>query len=154
MKWLVIAAAAAGTFPWGAARAEEPSHAEVQAEERRLDAEYAAARTACDRQTGNARELCLAASRALWSIARAQLLHASEPSLAHENGVRVAQVEATYDIALQRCDDPRGAGTCVREAKDGRARALAEARRATIEANAAANEKVFDERARATADRR
>jgi hypothetical protein len=58
---------------------------------------------------------------------RAELEARHEPTAKNAEGVRTAKVEATYSVAMERCEKRSGAadGACAREAKAARVHGLA-----------------------------
>ena len=103
-----------------------------EAAKSRLEATRDAELKACDGTKGNAKDICRAAAKGRGKVALAELKAEYEPSPEADRAMMMAQAEADFALAKQKCDDASG------KAKDAcRARAdhLREAaiRRAKIE---------------------
>lgn len=138
-----IAAAAGLTFGTGA-QAAEMSKAQHQAEEKRIAAEYQTAKTGCDSLSANAKDICVAEAKGKAAVARAELAAQQKPTAKNTDRVQEAKADATYAVAIQRCDDRAGndKDVCVKEAKAAKVRAIADARTkmTSTEANAKSKE--------------
>jgi len=132
------------------ATAQGLSKDQYKAAKQKITAECAAAKTACDSLSGNTRDICIAEARGKEKIAKAEVLARHKPSLQTHHKVRVASAQASYAVALERCDDLAGnvKDVCVEEAKAAQASALADAdvELKTAQADKAANEKTSEAR--------
>jgi hypothetical protein len=130
-----VAAAALACAPHLGGAADR--HAYV-AEHERIDAEYRAVMQRCDRDSGHARDLCVAEARAARRIAKvdAEARAKDTPKAWHD--ARIARAEAEFLVAKERCgafaDNAKDG--CVSEARAAEARAKAEAERARRDAEA------------------
>jgi hypothetical protein len=110
-----------------AAMANGMTHAQYEAQEQGIKAEYKTAKARCDAMSGHAEEVCEAEAKGNASVARAELEARHEPTAKNVEGVRTAKVEATYSVAMERCERKSGdaEGACEKEAKAARVHALA-----------------------------
>jgi hypothetical protein len=84
---------------------------------------------ACDRRSGNAKDVCLKEAEARANIAVAENALADDPSDARRAELALANAEGSYGVALERCDDSAGnaADVCRKEAESAYAAAKADA---------------------------
>jgi len=111
------------------AMAQGLSRDQYKAAKQKITAEYAAAKTACDSLSGNNKDICIAEARGKEKIAKAEVLASYKPNLQTHHKVRVANAQASYAVAMQRCDDLAGnvKDVCVKEAKQAQTTAIADA---------------------------
>jgi len=83
------------------------------------DAQYKTAKSACASLSGNAKDICAAEAKGKHNVAKAETEAAYKHTPKARESARVAHVQATYDVAIQRCDDLAGntKDVCVKEAK-------------------------------------
>ena len=113
-----------------------------------IAAKLKAAKTACDAQTGNAKDICVEEAKGADKIALAELEANYEPSTKHNYDVAVAKAKSAYAIAKEKCDDQTGnpKDVCRKEADANHTAAMAEAKlmEKTTQNNGAAAEKISD----------
>jgi hypothetical protein len=135
----------------------------------RVDADYQAARAACESFAGNARDVCRLKATGKESVAKAELEAARKPSNEASYKLLLARAEADYSVANEKCDDMAGnvKAVCQKEAKarevadraDAKAQlkisnANDKALQASARANDKADEKAADARKDAASDKR
>ena len=100
-----------------------------QAHRERIQAEYQAQAARCKPLERQAQGICLAAAKGQRQVARAQLEWQYKPSPANEEKFRLAQAEAGYAVARERCGAHKGhvREICRKDAKAAFAAARAEA---------------------------
>ncbi len=82
--------------------------AEYNAARDRINADYKAAKAACDKLKGNAEDVCEEEAKGKRNIARAELEHQREPNEKNARAVELAKAKAAYEVAEERCDDLKG----------------------------------------------
>jgi len=123
---LTIAALCAATGSFGA-NLSKPDYA---AAKDRIEADYKADRNACDKFSGNAKDICKEKAQGKEKVALAELEYRDSGKPADATKVAVAKADADYAVAKQMCDDKSGNAkdVCVSEAKAVRTKALTDAR--------------------------
>lgn len=123
---LIVAALMAGPL----AQADTLTKAEYKAEKTRISAAYKADKAACAPLSGNAKDICVEEAKAKEKVARAELEYNYSGKPADHTKVLVAQAEAAYAVAKEKCDDQAGNAkdVCLKEAKAIETKALAEAK--------------------------
>ncbi len=118
------------------AQAQALSKDEYQAGLKAVSADYDAAKAGCDAFSGNTRDICMAEAKGKRAVAKADLEARHEPSAKHRYDASMARADATYDVAMEKCDDRAGndKDVCVKEAKAARVHAQADAK-ARLKAN-------------------
>jgi hypothetical protein len=95
-----------------------------------VKAQYKATRDACDKMSGNAKDVCVEDAKGHEKVALAWLdyNHSSSPS--DQAKLNEAIYESRYAVAKERCDDQAGEAKdlCQREAKTARDKAKADAK--------------------------
>ena len=83
------------------------------------DAQYKIDKEACSSQSGNAKDICLAQAKGKDKVAKADAQAAYENTPKARQSARVAHAQASYDVAIEMCDDQAGnpKDVCVKEAK-------------------------------------
>jgi hypothetical protein len=116
-----------------AALAEGMTHAQYEAAEGVIEADHKLAKKHCDALSGRAEDVCEAEAKGVEHVAKADLRARYEPSAKHTEAARNARIEATYSVAMERCEAKSGDDVCEKEAKAVRTHALsgAEARAVT-----------------------
>lgn len=134
---LVLAAGLALSF---AVSAQSAASADTRAQKDRIEADYKAARAACNSLSGNAKDICIAEAKGKEKVAKAELEHGSG-SASDMGKVAMARADADYDVAKERCDDKSGndKDVCVKDAKAAHTKATADAKAARKTAAARAD---------------
>lgn len=117
----------------GAAAHAAPMNAsEYGAARQRVEADYKAARAACDKLNGNAKDICVAEAKGQEKVAKAELEHRRSGKAEDLTKLAVAKADAAYEVAKERCDDRSGneKDVCMKEAKAVETRAKADAKAA------------------------
>ena len=100
--------------------------------------------------SGNANDICLAAAKGKEAIARAEAEAAYEKTPKAREDARVAHAQASYDVAIEKCDELAGNGkdVCVKQAKAALVKGKADAKldRVTTDTNNEAATKQADAR--------
>lgn len=113
-----------------------------------ISAKYKVDKAACDALAGNAKDICREEASGRESVAKAELEQNYEPSSKHQYKLSMAQAEATYAVAKEKCDDAAGNAkdVCRKEAKQAYVAAKADAKlkKKTGDANATAGAKIND----------
>ena len=124
-----IAAAIALAFSAGA-MAQTMSKDEYKADKSKITAEYKSAKANCGSLAANAKDVCVAQAKGKEKVAKAELEARYKPGDKASHKVKIAQAEADYAIAKEKCDDKAGNDkkACVKDAKDAEARAKADAK--------------------------
>jgi len=146
---------AAGLIFATAARAEPMSKAQYKSAEERIEGDAKAAKAGCGALAGNAKDICVAEAKGNERVAKAELMAQYEPTAKHGKAARVARADASYAVAVEKCDDLAGnlKDVCVKEAKAAKVHALADAtaRKEITDANATAGKASADANAKAAA---
>ena len=141
----VIAAAIALVFSTGAMATPNMSKDEYKADKSKIAAEYKSAKAGCGSLAANAKDVCIAEAKGKEKVTKAELEARYKPSEKASHKVKIAQAEADYAVAKEKCGDKAGNDkkACVKEAKAAEARAKADAKAPmqTSEANKPAAEK-------------
>ena len=122
------------------------------------DAQYKADKDACSSLTANAKDICMAEAKGKDNIAKADAEAAYQNTAKHRESARVAHAQATYDVAIEKCDDLAGNAkdVCVKEAKAALVKGKADAKvdRVVADTRQDAAVKQTDARKEASADKR
>jgi len=83
------------------------------------DAQYKIDKNSCSSLSGDSRDICLAAARGKEGIARAEAEATYERTPKAREDARIAHAQASYDVAVEKCDELAGNGkdVCVKQAK-------------------------------------
>jgi hypothetical protein len=102
-----------------------------KADEDRVEADYKAAKNACDSMKGNDKQVCEADAKGKMKVAKAELEAKYEPSVSHERKVQEARAEHAYEVAKEKCDAMKGKeeSACEKQAKAEHDRAKADIRK-------------------------
>lgn len=94
------------------------------------DAQYKIAKSACASLSGNAKDICAADATGRHNVAKAETEAAYKHTPNARESARVAHAQATYDVAIQKCDDLAGntKDVCVKEAKAALVKGKADAK--------------------------
>jgi hypothetical protein len=122
------------------------------------DAQYKIDAEACSSLSGNARDICIAEAKGKDNVTKADAEAAYENTPKARQSARVAHAQASYDVAIERCDDLAGnpKDVCVKEAKAELVKGKADAKVARVAADTRqeAGSKQAEARKDATADKR
>ena len=101
---------------------------EYKAAKERVEASYKADKAKCDPMKDNAKDVCEKEAKGKENVAKAQLEQQYKPSDANARKVAEAKVEASYNVAKEKCDDLKGdaKNACVKEAKAEEAKGKAD----------------------------
>lgn len=127
---IALIAAALCCLSMSAAHAASTSQADHRAAKARISAAYKADKAACSTLAGNAKDICIEEAQAKEKVALAEQQYAYSSKARDRNKLWVAQAEAAYDVAREKCDDQAGNAkdVCIKEAKAVRDKALADAK--------------------------
>ncbi|RZA13554.1 MAG: hypothetical protein EOP02_28160 [Proteobacteria bacterium] len=111
--------AAALTLCAGAAQAANFSKSVYDGAKDDIKKTYKLDKDACDKMSGNAKDICVAESKGREKVALAQLEYNYSGSTKDEAKLIEERNEARYDVAKEKCDDRNGEAkdVCQREAK-------------------------------------
>lgn len=126
-----IATAALALFATtGAFAAGTMSKADMATAKDRISADYKAEKSACDKFSGNEKDVCVEQAKGKEKVARAELTYKDTGLAKDANKLAVAKADATYAVAKEMCDDKAGnvKDVCVTEAKATHDKALADAK--------------------------
>jgi len=122
------------------------------------DAQYKTAKSACASLSGNAKDICAAEAKGKHNVAKAETEAAYKHTPKARESARVAHAQATYDVAIQRCDDLAGntKDVCVKEAKAALVKGKSDAKvdRVAADTNREAATTQAEARKDASADKR
>ena len=110
--------------------ADQMSKADYKAEKDRIAATYKTDKDACDKMSGNAKDVCVEEAKAKDKIAKAELDYKNSGNDKDRIKLEVAKAEANYAVAKEKCDDKTGndKDVCVKEAKAAETKAKADAK--------------------------
>lgn len=114
----------------GGAQAANFSKATYEAAKDDIKTRYKAEREACDKQSANAKDICVETAKGNEKIALAQLEYNYSGDARDDTKLREVKYNVRYDIAKEKCDDLSGNAkdVCVREAKTTHDKAKADAK--------------------------
>jgi hypothetical protein len=122
------------------------------------DAQYKIDKDACSSLSGNAKDICVAEAKGKDSVAKADAEAAYKHTPKARETARSAHAQATYDVAIEKCDDLAGnrKDVCVKEAKAELVKGKANAKvdRVTADTSREAATKQAEARKDANADKR
>lgn len=83
------------------------------------DAQYKVDKAACESLSANAKDICVAEAKGKDSVAKADAEAAFKHTPKARESARVAHAQASYVVAIEKCDDLAGnpKDVCVKEAK-------------------------------------
>ena len=114
----------------GSAFAAAMTHAEYAAKKDQISADHKADKAACDKLSGNAKDVCVEEAKGKESVAKAELEYTYSGK--DSDGAKIAEkkADASYAVAKEQCDDRKGndKDVCVKEAKAAHEKALADAK--------------------------
>lgn len=108
--------------------AAEMSRADYKHHSDAIAKTYDTDRKMCDAQSGNAKDVCIAEAKGKHDVAKAELGYQRSQSAGDRRKLAEARVEATYDVAKEKCDDFSGdtKDICMKEAKAAETRGKAD----------------------------
>ena len=122
------------------------------------DAQYKIDKEACSSLSGNAKDICVAQAKGKDDVAKAEAEAAYENTPKAREDARVAHAQASYDVAIEKCDDLAGnrKDVCVKEAKAELVKGKADAKvdRVAVDTRQDAATKQAEARNEANADKR
>ena len=122
------------------------------------DAQYKIDKDACASLSGNAKDICVAEAKGKDNVAKADAEAAYKHTPKARENARIAHAQATYNVAIEKCDDLAGnpKDVCVKEAKAAlvKAKANANVDRVATDTNKEAATKQAEARKDASADKR
>ena len=85
----------------------------------KAEAQYTIDKEACAPRSGNAKDECVAKAKGKENVAKAEATAAHENTSKARENVRVARAQASYDVAIEKCDALPGnrKDACARDAK-------------------------------------
>jgi len=80
--------------------------------------------------SGNAKDICMQDAKGKEKVAKAEAEASYQNTAKAREAARVAQADATYSVAKEKCDDQTGNAkdVCVKEAKAAHVKAIADAK--------------------------
>ena len=160
-KLMIALLASAGIALAGTASAADDkamSRDQYKAEKDRIESQYKADKEHCGSLSGNAKDVCNAEAKGHEKVAKAELEARYKNTAKAHYDARVAQADADYDVAKEKCDDLSGnrKDVCVKEAKAAHTKAKADAKvaRADAKTSKVAHEKRAEARQDAREDTR
>jgi hypothetical protein len=142
-RWLVVTAC---LLALGSAHALTKDEAKVQKD--RIEADYKAAHSACEQQSGNDKDVCISDARGQRDVARAELEYNRTGKASDADKLAKTRAKTAYNTAKQKCDALKGndKDVCMKEAKAAETRAMADAKthKETREARKEANEDIAE----------
>lgn len=101
------------------------SNDEYKAYKDKIDASYKVAKEKCGSFSGNAEDICNAEAKGRHSVDKANLEASHNPSAKNQYEARIAQVDADYSVAMEKCDDFDGNAkdVCTAEANAAKGQA-------------------------------
>jgi hypothetical protein len=139
-RLMISLLAAAGIAFAGAANAANTSGMSrdaYKADKDRIETQYKADKDHCSSMSGNAKDVCQAEAKGKEKVAKAELeANYKNTDKAHYDA-RVAQADADYNVAKEKCDDMAGnqKDVCVKQAKAAHTKAKADAKVAKVDSS-------------------
>jgi hypothetical protein len=126
----LLATALAASFAGSVQAAAVITKSEYKAATQRAEASYKVEKKRCDSLAGNAKDVCQAEAKARKMRAEAEAKAAYKNTRSARYDQHVANAEADYLVAKEKCDDQTGnnKNVCVKEAKAARTKAEADAK--------------------------
>ena len=122
--------AIAAMFAASGAFAATGNKTDYQAAKDRISAEYKADKAACDKFSGNQKDICVEQAKGKEKVALAETEYNYTGKPADADKVAEAKADANYAVAKEMCDDKGGNAkdVCMTEAKSAHTKALADAK--------------------------
>jgi hypothetical protein len=120
----------AGLTLAGAAQAATMTKDQRDAAYKDAAAQYKADKDACATMSGNAKDICKEQAKGKEKVAKAEADAAYKGTPKAREAARLAQADADYNVAKEKCDDLSGnqKDVCVKEAKAAHVKAKADAK--------------------------
>jgi hypothetical protein len=127
---LLLAMMTAGLTLAGAAQAATMTKDQRDAAYKDAAAQYKADKDACATMSGNAKDICKEQAKGKEKVAKAEADAAYKGTPKAREAARLAQADADYNVAKEKCDDLSGnqKDVCVKEAKAAHVKAKADAK--------------------------
>ena len=95
-----------------------------------ISGDYKTDRTACDKNSGNERDICTEKAKAKEKVAKAELEYNYTGKASDAKRLAIVRGDSTYSIAKKMCDAKTGneKDVCVKEAKATHTKAIADAK--------------------------
>ena len=125
---LLISSMFAGLLACSAASATNLSKEQVDVERDRISASFKADKAACASLAGNRKDICIEEAKGKESVAKADLDFRRTGTDKDRMSLDKAKAEASYAVAMERCDDQAGNAkdVCVKQAKADETKAMAD----------------------------
>jgi hypothetical protein len=106
------------------------SKADYTAAKDRIEADYKADKNACDKYSGNTKDICKEQAEGKQKVARAELEYSDSGKPADATKVAIVKADTSFAVAKEMCGDKSGNSkdVCVAEAKAAHTKALTDAR--------------------------
>jgi len=157
-KILLACLAAAGLCLAGGASGQAMSKDARDAAIKNAESHYKTDKAACDGMSGNAKDVCIEEAKGKEKVAKAEAEAMFQNTPKAREAARVAQADATYSVAKEKCDDLSGNSkdVCVKEANAAYTKAKADAKvdRVAADTRKDSADKVSDARQTASNDKR
>jgi hypothetical protein len=103
---------------------------EYKAHKDKIEASYNVDKEKCGSLSGNAEDICIAEAKGRRDVAEANLEAQYDPTDKNLYKARIAQIDADYSVAIEKCDDFDGNAkdVCTAEAKATKGQATNEAK--------------------------
>lgn len=123
--FLMLAVASSCLF---ASQANALTKDEYKAEKDKIQASYKVDKAKCDALKNNAQDVCEKEAKGREKVALAELEQQYQPTDRHARSVQEEKIDATYQVAKEKCDDLKGdaKNLCVKQAKADEAQGKAE----------------------------
>jgi hypothetical protein len=114
----------------GGAFAATMTQAEYSAKKDQISADYKSDKAACDKLSGNQKDICVEKAKGKESVAKAELEYSYTGKDSDRAKVAEKKADANYEVAKEQCDDRKGndKDVCMKEAKAAHEKALADAK--------------------------
>ena len=103
---------------------------EYSAAKSQISSDYKMDRAACDKNSGNERDICTEKAKAKEKVAKAELEYNYSGKASDAKRLAIVKGDTTYSIAKEMCDAKTGndKNVCVKEAKAAHTKATADAK--------------------------
>ena len=120
---------------------------EYSAAKTQISRDYKTDRAACDKNTGNERDICIEKAKAKEKVAKAELEYSYTGKASDGKRLAIVKGDTTYAVAKEMCEAKTGndKNVCVKEAKAAHTKATADAKM---------NKEISDAKKSATDDKR
>jgi hypothetical protein len=103
------------------------SRDEYKREKDRIEADAKAAKEKCKALKDNAKDICQAEAKANEKVAKKELDYKNKPTEKNKNDFEKMKIEASYEVAKEKCEDMKGADilACKKDARAAKEKAQA-----------------------------